>query len=365
MSVLDISPFAREHPQAAEVMEVLFAVFQDENAFRDFAELSGIEHQRIQWSQPLDAVARDVVDRAATSGILRQMFVNLKSRRDTQSPALQERIGVLLEVARGQYESPTPYEILLCGAGFRRPFVDRSGLRDYLRQMLEDDGARVLVVRPARTVLGDNRKYGKTFSWQLISHLKQARGAFQPKIVDLDMWSASNPPSPIDVMRFIADALDLGIEPQVDENATPDTQGKLLTGWLMNRLVDNETNLWLVFDSLDREYVPRSTHQLLSQLAQAAEDNKLGGVRVVLLGYPHSLPADVARFAFSEEVAPLRVADLLDYFSDLATHLELDLEEGVLEDAVSSVTSSLGDRSTFLPSEIVDPLTEIVTAMRA
>jgi hypothetical protein len=214
-------------------------------------------------------------------------------------------------------------------------FIDRSGLRSHLRDLLSDSPSRVLVVT-------GERPCGKSYTWFYVRQ-RELLGDITPVLVDLSDWA--EPSGPVEVMSSIG--LQLGLpEPTIDEHAQGAAQAQRLRDWLVGMLQPRERDghrYLLVFDSLDHVAQRDDTLQLIEYIAGAAIRQRLAGLRVILLGYTNRLPIDPLESVLTEEVRDIGAPELREFFGSLAHQANLTITDQAIDVAVNSVLNLLPD----------------------
>ena len=216
--------------------------------------------------------------------------------------------------------------------GGQRPFIDRSVLRGYFRDLLSDSTSRILVVT------GD-RPSGKSYTWLFINQPEVLAG-YTPVLINLSQ--VNEPHSPVEVMSRIAEQLTLG-EPAIDLHAQHSAQARRLGDWLVGQLQQNNPDgRWLlVFDSLDHIGQREETLQLIEFLAGAAIRKRLPGLRVILLGYANRLLIDPLESVLTEQIRDIGEPELLEFFRLHARNLRATISDDAIDVAVHWVLSLL------------------------
>jgi hypothetical protein len=211
----------------------------------------------------------------------------------------------------------------------QQPFIDRTVLREHLRDLLSASPSRVLVIN------GD-RPCGKSYTWYYVRQ-PELLGDSIPVLVDLSEWA--DPARPAEVMSSIA--LQLGLpEPTVDRHAQSAAQVQSLRDWFVGKLQqdDRAGQRWLLMvDSLDHVAQRDDTLQLVEFLAGAAIRQRLAGLRVILLGYSNRIPIDPLDSVLTEEIGDIGPAELCDFFRSLARQSNLAISDDAIEVAADSV----------------------------
>lgn len=225
--------------------------------------------------------------------------------------------------------------------GQQQPFIDRSGLRMHLKDLLSESTSRVLMIN-------GNRPCGKSYTWYFIRQPELLAG-IRPVLVDLSEWK--DPATPTEVMSSIALQLGLneptmdGLTQEIDGLAQKAAQARRLRDWLVGKLQEHDASgRWLlVFDSLDHLGQREETLQLIEFLAGAAIRQRLSGLRVILLGYANRLLIDPLDSVLTEEVGEIGEAELREFFRLLSQQVELAISDDAIDVAARSVLSLLPD----------------------
>jgi AAA ATPase domain len=205
------------------------------------------------------------------------------------------------EIAPGQSLAADPVETIWLPGG--RPFVDRASLRSAVRELLDPDGRRVLVVNgPPGS--------GKSYTVRFIRHIADRTGTFETLHIDL-AYSPSLRPTQVATEITVA----MGLLPiEVDVTSQPDTQVRLLTSSLKSR-VWNAGNWWWVFDNCSSPGLPADTRNLIYALANAAEQD-LDNLRLILLGFEQTLGPGLDPLALREQLTQIGEPDIRQWFGD-------------------------------------------------
>jgi hypothetical protein len=240
-------------------------------------------------------------------------------------PVLEHIAG--LRVSEVSWQAPEdPFRAFFVSGG--RPFIDRDGIRDHLKQSLAvGDGPRVVVI-------SGTRPCGKTWSWHFLTFLETKLEGF--RTAKIDLAKLPPPPTPYDVMQRVA--LRLGIkEPKRDPTAAGPTQARNLVDWWAGRLKESDARYVLVFDSLDHSRLPDETEDLIDALAEeAADQGDPPRFVLVLLGPKFELSVDT--FVLGEEqIDPIEEEHVRSYLDALGKHLDKPLPPERIDQVVKCV----------------------------
>ncbi|MGH8827478.1 MAG: hypothetical protein ACRDVZ_07740 [Jiangellaceae bacterium] len=215
-----------------------------------------------------------------------------------------------------------PYDRVLIGSGHRRAFIDREDLRKHLRELVKDEGARVLVIT------GEGNP-GKTYSTYLIGELEDRIGSFTAYTIDFSEWPGQ-PLGPVGVMTQVARLFNWS-EPALDRSEPePDLAFTIMT-WFRGRIADLARPTWLIFDGLDKGKVTDSGMLLIKQLASEAERLASRRLRVVLIGFTGVLLPATEPYALHETITCIGVDQMKAFFERVAEAVGESLAEDAIE----------------------------------
>jgi hypothetical protein len=226
-----------------------------------------------------------------------------------------------------------------CDAGLAegRPIVNRSALRQYLRDAMSDSGpdwAKVRIVK----VTGE-RGLGRSHSWYLIKHVANT-GAAEALKVDLVSATLAN-----QTLEVLFDALVRNLKitdakKPTSDGVTSDTLAarfaEELAGCLARASADWDKPYWLVFDSLDRDLRPE-VKRFVSLLCRERLEGTFDRCVIFLLG-PDSVtePDDPNRLARQEPLAPFSDNEIRDAVIGLNRMGGKQLEPAELDRRISA-----------------------------
>jgi hypothetical protein len=215
--------------------------------------------------------------------------------------------------------------------------IDRSPVRDGLRQLREPNGRRILVVNGPRYS-------GRSHTLQLISYHHLVRQSPRVVPVDLAVFARMRGPQVVVTPHDLAVSITskLGYQCQV---ADPPHDGQWST-WVIKFCddfepfaADDARNPWLLIDALDSVVTLQSTLDLIGELARRIAQH-LTGLRLVLLGYGGSLAA-ISRQVRTHDLDQIGVAEVLEFFRDALDELGVAWTDAQLVELATRVLSGL------------------------
>jgi hypothetical protein len=183
--------------------------------------------------------------------------------------------------------------------------LGRRALKEAIRQLADPTGAlRILVVNgPPGS--------GKSFTTQIIEQAAREARTFQTVYVDLALFLT---PGPVDLARELVSRMGRSPEsmPQGSDSTAPNLRD--LVNWLIKQSSTANGDWWWVLDSLSSPTVPQETQDLIVAIAASVQRTSL---RLVLLDFNKSLPANLSPLVFREELTPIGEPEVREFFSDL------------------------------------------------
>lgn len=277
----------------------------------------------------LDKHLHVIVDASGGTQIVAYRLIDWCERNDTLVALMEKLPGQtgnrtlsalcpqLLSALRQRQPTPllqpvSPYEALV--VRMTEMFIDRKKLREYLRQMDQSNGFRILAVNGDRGV-------GKSHSLHLVSYVVDRRKPARIAFVN-STQSQSKRIEPDTMIRSLA--LQLGFGSQVA--SIPDQVSKSerwvweLAEWLAGVIRQADGLCWIVLDGFDDAAIPTSTSEGIHHLTRLARTNSL--LRIVLLHYRRDrLPVDVQRGVREEVVSAASRVDLVEFFTHMKQQL--------------------------------------------
>jgi hypothetical protein len=351
MSFFD-EPFDPHDPRAKELLEVALSGYAHKDPLRNVVSGIGVPENDVNWDGSVSDVWPRILKITAMRNRLRPLVTTL--RDDPNYALMQERIVALLDDTAEEEQSeragrqPGADHTKATVIG-RRPFVNRSRLRENLAELFTGDGDRAMIVHgpPAS---------GRSYSWVLIAHVARMTGGPPTRLIDLSRFRGP-PATPFDVATMIAADLEWAT-PEVDETAQDDTKARILLSWLKNRVLEHGA-VCLVFDGLDGDNLTDATLNFVGDIAAAAGNDELGESRVILLAYGRTLQNPIVDpFVLREPfLGDIPLPELTAYLRKVAAEGGLDLSEA---QAASLAATLLGGSA---PDPV--PMTLLATRARA
>jgi len=151
-----------------------------------------------------------------------------------------------------------------------------------------------------------------------------------------------NPPVVYTAARLIGDIADLlGIadfDAAIRDTAQRSTSPRILTNRLIGRLPGDHRRRWLFVDGLDRPNVGSVAVELAEKLAEAAVNDRLFPLQLIIAGYAGALLDDSAL----ERIQPIGRPEVESFFRDVADHLGADVTEEDMQRLFSEFYAGLG-----------------------
>jgi hypothetical protein len=273
-------PFDLADVRAKELLRVVVLGYTEKAPLKTLVSGVGVATIDVDWDGPVVDVWSRILTTIAKRNLLRSLVTTL--RDDPNYAQVRPRIVALLEAAAEEEQAEDVgkdadhTKVTLVG---RRPFINRSRLRDNLGSLFGEDGDRAMIVDgpPAS---------GRSYTWVLVSHVARMTGGPKARLIDLSRFRRGVS-TPADVVMMIAADLDW-VVPKADETAQDETQGRVLLGWLKSRVSEHGA-VCLVFDGLDGDNISDATLNFIGDIAAAAGNDELGESRVVLLAFGRAL----------------------------------------------------------------------------
>jgi hypothetical protein len=221
--------------------------------------------------------------------------------------------------------------------------VDRTKLRDALRQISRPLGKRILVVK-------GEPKTGKSHTLQLISYLRHVFGNFILVVIDLESFIRTVGKNaiiePWDMARRIVKLV--GYDMEVPERPHDAQWAR----WVLDFCDDFEGRAlreqaqqdvpirWIVIDGLNAVLLTQPTLDLIKELAFRISVT-LTKFRLILLGYAESLPAQVLPVAEEEHIDAIGQNELIEFFARARKQLKIPFDDDKLVQAVQHMLDKL------------------------
>lgn len=246
---------------------------------------------------------------------------------------LRRAVAALEPVVASRLAGEDPFRVLQVAG---RPFLDRDDLRSKLTELLAEERRRVLIVT-------GRRPCGKSYAWPLLDALARAH-RFEPVLLDVETLPATER-TPAGVVTNIALQLGLPATPPTDPLATEASQAQRLFSWLVGQARRGRDERWLiVVDSIDKIRPPLSpeTVELFLLLGQGAADNRIAGMRLVLLGHRKRLPVRLSRVVINDTFDDIGEEAVRAYFAGLVAGGRVEADDAAVDAAVAEVLAALG-----------------------
>jgi len=167
-----------------------------------------------------------------------------------------------------------------------RPFVDRTSLRNRLRELKGESELK----RPRILVIRGGEKTGKSHSLQLINHVANSFG-FQSVYVDLMRIPLDNTQdiSPVAIGANIVRQMKLKDMP-LPGNEQLSRWPAVFFSWLAGELRDDPREWWIVIDGFASVRVSQDVYDFIDDLAHSIESiEPFCNCRIVLISYDDAL----------------------------------------------------------------------------
>lgn len=320
--------------QETRLQDALLEVYRTWGAFEEllsrvgksFAELT------VQGSNYRQNALAAVKDAAAT-GWLMSLIEEARAEVPTD-PELQ-----LIEQEFAVIAPPPGMDFFdMCRLSGGHVMIDRSGLRQALRDISNPVGKRILVIK-------GEKKTGKSHSLQLISYLNQMLGLFTLVPVDLEalklMSGTTSPIDPLHLAERIVEQL-----PGDFDLPEPPTDAQWAS-WVI-KFCDkfqkygqlNNSEHWIVIDSFNNVPLEQAALDLVKELARRI-NLALSHFRLVLIGYNETFPSSVLPHVAEETIEPIGETHLIEFFYLASQQSRIPPDEKQVEDAVQRVLNQL------------------------
>jgi hypothetical protein len=290
----------------------------------------GLDPGPMCWGEPAGALWPAVTHDAAEIGRLDVLVWKVRERR----PALSSEFDAILdaELPSGSwYYCADPFRSKLVGPGGRLAVLDRDGLRVGLTAIARQ-GYPVLAINGPP---GSGRSYSKRILQHVAMHAPER---WRPVIVDAEEH-LPNPAYAGDLLRTLADILDLPFAVDVDEMTenTAKARGAVtaFVGVLSRRLP--KARLLIFLDSLDRQRVQPDLLAAVGHLAWDIANGALEDTRLIVTGHPGDFKPDVLDVLHREEITPIAEPQVRAFFRGIAQDMDRPLDPADLVKLVADV----------------------------
>lgn len=318
------------------IVELLARTIYDKDDIARALEDANISPGEITWGKASIAW-RELVPLAARENKLDALIEGITKNNPAFGVRLEQVLRPLLATADIWYPCHDPYYCGFFGPGATTAMIDRDGLRTGL-QNLANDQYRVFIVSGAR-------KSGKSHSWLLIDHVRQAGklAGHECVCVSTHDWSAGTKVSGAMMVQAIADQLSLQVKA-----TESDELGEARTRKLLNLLTgqypkSDGVTRWIVLDGLDRDEAINAVDakDVALKLIPMVNTNRLPDTRLVITGFnPLWLPTK--RQILFESITAIDEARVSAFLSATAGHLGYEVDPKSLAALVSEVLNAGG-----------------------
>jgi hypothetical protein len=206
-------------------------------------------------------------------------------------------------------------------------FINRRPLRDALRLLANTAVTRVIAVNgPSRS--------GKTYSYELMSHLSAKLNKFEIATVDLvDETHAKFRPNFLarSTVRQMGRNASVVSIPKEEDSSTPTRWIRDLCDWLVGEVKDHGKPVLVVLDGFRHPDLPQETREMVKELVNRAATGPVS-LRVALLDYSDELlPPLAAERTRKEIITALTKKDIGDFFKKLAQALGAAADQADLD----------------------------------
>lgn len=249
------------------------------------------------------------------------------------------------------YTCKDPFRCGFVGAGAGRAIIDRADLRQGLADLARDQ-YRALVV-------SGGPGSGKTHSWLLIDHLREAGKLTGHKCIRVTThtWGNAEVTGEM-VAQSLADRLGLDIQ-LTASGELPDARARKILDMIVGQYPADGVIRWIVLDGLDRPRVTESARDVGRQLLTMVCEGDLPKTRLVITGFDELgvLNKSIVR------VETIRAIDAIlvrSFLMDVAGHLGREVEPEDLDDLVDGVLGTGADDLARSLEEIEVAVVELV-----
>ncbi len=186
-----------------------------------------------------------------------------------------------------------------------RVFIGRVSLKDKLRRLALPDGPRVLLVNGPR---GSGKSYTSQFIFDLTANLPGNRAVYI-QLEESLYYTA------MDLASDIAVRMGLSPESMPGESHTETRAWSIrrLANWLIAETMRNRSVVWwLVIDGFQDVRLEPELNDFILELVSRTETSG-EQLRIVLLGYTGSMPAQISKLVLREDLQPLERKDIEEF----------------------------------------------------
>jgi len=275
----------------------------------------------------------EAVPDAARQGKLGQL-VECVSETDRAFGSELERQMRLLPGGRAWYRCDDPFACGFVGAGAGRAVIDRQELRRGLQDLVAEE-YRVLIVTGEPGA-------GKTHSWLLIDHLRQAVTMMvSHRFIRVTTHSWAGEVSGEDLALTLAWrlGLDISLTPSNEHN---DARVRKVLDMIVGRYPHDGVTRWIVLDGLDRPLVQETARDVARQLITLVSDSDLPKTRLIITGF--DTLGFVADGSYQvEQIPPIDATLVNTFLATVASHLGCPTSPAELAALVAEVVEAGGN----------------------
>ena len=296
----------------------------------DTLEVTGLSPGDYNLDSPAKIIWRAVVPDAAIRGKLTTLIARVVDDDPAFGLELDRQLQALLAPSgSGQwYHHNDPYTCGFVGPRTERAVIDRAGLRSGLYDLATDQ-YRILVI-------SGSARSGKSHSWVLIDHLRNAGHLVGHRFVRVTTHFWSGEVTGEDLASSLADKLGLNLELR-PSGEHPDARIRKLLDLMVGRYPqDDGVVRWILLDGLDRPGVQDSARDLVKRLITLVDENELPQTRLIVTGLD-LLGLTVGYTVRVEEIPTIDAALVRSFLTDVAMHLGCTLTPAELDRYVIQV----------------------------
>jgi hypothetical protein len=220
--------------------------------------------------------------------------------------------------------------------------IDREQFRAGLRSLAAEDYRVLVVSGPPGS--------GKTHSWRLIDHLRQAGMLDGHKCVRVSthIWGNAEVTGEM-IAQAAADRLGLDIR-LTGSGELADARARKILDMLVGRYPADGVIRWIVLDGLDRPRVLDSARDVGRQLITMVDDGELPNTRLVITGFDGSLTA-VSASVLTDQIPAIDRERMRSFLADVAARLGRTVGAAELDALAAEVLGAAGSPSAMAELE--------------
>jgi hypothetical protein len=343
ISLDDLSLGDLSDPRTRLIAEMLAQKYHFPNEVGAAIQAGGLS----PWIYPL-AVAKLAWDTAVPDAVRERKLDALLAPVVRDDPVfgedLERRLRELTGAAGagGWYPCGDPYHCGFVGPGASRAVIDREQFRAGLRSLAAEDYRVLVVSGPPGS--------GKTHSWRLIDHLRQAGMLDGHKCVRVSthIWGNAEVTGEM-IAQAVADRLGLDIR-LTGSGELADARARKILDMLVGRYPADGVIRWIVLDGLDRPRVLDSARDVGRQLITMVDDGELPNTRLVITGFDGSLTA-VSASVLTDQIPAIDRERMRSFLADVAARLGRAVGAAELDALAAEVLGAAGSPSAMAELE--------------